>query len=254
MVGGIYGGYNAQSVYGTRNYLSNKASSANNFDYKAAQRDMLEQYKQSEKSVQSLKKDTANFLDSYNASMKSMGKAADALQGSGFDKLIGSTADGAPSKENVEQTAKAIEDLANQFNSSLKLLNNNAERGSGVSRQIGRMVQSPTSERSMALIGISTQKDGSLKVDADKLRTALTDNTSIVRDVVSGNFGMAQGISRDSRSGLGQSPASLIGNDLVAMKQQQASSSFEMMSGYSKSGAYNSMNYNAVGVLMNMMI
>lgn len=256
MVGGIYGGYNASSMYGTKNYLSNQASSVNNFDYKAAQRNLLDQYKQSESKVQALKKDTANFLDDYTSGMQKMGKAADALQGQSFDKLLygGAQTDTAPTKENVDKTASAVEQLVTQFNDNLKLLGNNADRGSGVSRQIGRMVQSPTSARSMELIGISTQKDGTLKVDGEKLRTALRDQPNLVRDVVGGSSGMAQGVSRDSKSGLNQSPASLIGNDLAAMKQQQMSSSFEAMSTYTRSGAYNAVNLNSVGLLMNIMI
>lgn len=260
MVGGIYGGYNAGSMYGVRNYQSQRAYSANNYDYKAAQRNtqsLIDQYKQENNKVQTLKADSAKFLDDYTASMKSMDKAANAVKGQKFDQLLygkgGTTSD--PTQENIDKTAEAVSKLAEQFNSTLKLMNDNAERGPGVGRQVGRMVQSPTSERSMELIGITTQKDGSLKVDTEKLKTALKENPDIVRDVVGGSYGMAQGISRDSTNGLNQSPASLIGNDLAAMKQQQQTlGSFKEMSAYSKSGAYNMMNLNSVGVLMNIMI
>lgn len=259
MVGGISGGYNASAMYGTKNYLSQKASSVNNFDYKAAQRDtqkLIDQYKDSNKQVQTLKKESANFLDDYRTSMQDLGKAADKVSGGNFDKMLygkggtGST----PTQENIDKTAKAVEDLAAQFNNSLKLVNDNANRGQGVGRQISRMVQSPTSEQSMAAMGITTQKDGTLKVDSAKLKTALKDNASLARDVIGGSFGMSQGIKRDSTGGLNQSPASLIGRDIASMKQLQNDSISNVTGIYSKMGAYSNMNLNSVGVLMNIMI
>lgn len=257
MIGGIYTGYSAAQLYGTSNYLAQKSYSVSNYDYKAAQNELLAKYKGNQNSLQTLKTDSANFLDQYTASMQQMGKAADAVRGGNFDKLLyGNTQDtsATPSAANVERTAKAIEDMATQFNSSLKLLNNNADRGSGVEKQILRMVQSPTSERSMELIGISTKNDGTFEVNSSKLRDALTQQPSVVRSVVADSFGMANGIARDSSNGLSQSPVSLISNDLASMKQQQLSTGFMSMSTYTKSGAYNAMNLNAVGVLMNMLV
>lgn len=265
MVGGIYGGYNAGKMYGTSSYLSTKPYAVSNYDYKAAQREtkaQMEQYKKSQGSVTTLKKDTAAFLDEYQSSVKKLGDAANAVKGGELDRLLygkegaGST----PSDANIEKTAKAVQALAEQFNSTLTTLAKNAERGPGVTRQIDRMNSSPTAERSMELLGITTAKDGTMQVDMDKLKTALKENTSIARDVIGGSFGIANGISRDSTSGLNQTPISLVANDIAAIKQEQAQtqaqygSSMEFMSNYSKTGAINMMNLNSVGLLMNMII
>lgn len=257
MVGGIYNNYNAYS--GIQNYLAQKSYSVSNYDYKAAQKEtaaMIAQYKKNSGSVQTLKTDAANFLDSYTASMKNLSSAASAVSGQNFDKLLYGTAGAGsvPTDEAIDKTTAAVEKLVTQFNDTLSLLNKNADRGGGVSTQIERMVQSPTSERSMELIGITTQKDGTLKVDTEKLKTALREKTSTVRDVVAGNFGMAQGMSRDSVQGLNQSAASLISNDLAEMKSQQDSFKLEMLGSYTSQGIYSNMNLNSVGVLMNIAV
>lgn len=265
MVGGIYGGYGAKQMYGTKSYLSTKPSAVNNYDYKAAQREtkaQMEQYKKSQGTATTLKKDTAAFLDEYRSSVKKLGDAANAVKGGELDRLLygkggkGST----PTDENIEKTAKAVQALAEQFNSTLTTLAKNAERGPGVVRQMDRMNSSPTAERSMELMGITTAKDGTMQVDMDKLKTALKENTSIARDVIGGSFGVANGISRDSTNGLNQSPISLVANDIAQIKQEQAQtqadygSSMEFISNYSKTGAINMMNLNSVGLLMNMII
>lgn len=264
MVGGIYGSYNASAMYGMQNYLSQQASSVNNFDYRAAQKQTqayIDQYKQNQNTVTQLKKDSANFLDSYQQSLKLLDKTANAVQGQNFDTLLygktGRPAAGTnatPTQENIDQTAAAVQKMADQFNSTLKTMNDNAKRGPGVERQISRMVSSPVSERSMAQVGITVNKDGTLKVDSDKLKTALKENTSVARDVIGGNFGIARGVQMDAQTGLRQTPSTLIARDLASMKQQQMDSSLTQMGMYSKSGAYIMANLNSVGVLMNMLI
>lgn len=264
MVGGIYGGYNASAMYGMQNYLSQQASSVNNFDYKAAQKQTqayIDQYKQSQNTVTQLKKDSANFLDSYQKSLTGMDKAASAVQGQNLEALLygkaGRPADGTaatPTQENVDKTAEAVQKMVDQFNSTLKTMNDNASRGPGVEKQIARMVSLPTSERSMEQVGITVNKDGTLKVDSDKLKTALKENTSVAQDVIGGSFGMARGIQMDAQTGLRQTPSTLIARDLASMKQQQMGDSLSQMGMYSKSGVYNMANLNSVGVLMNMLI
>ncbi|MEG1943716.1 MAG: hypothetical protein RR049_07840 [Angelakisella sp.] len=263
MVGGIYGSYNAGSMRGIQSYLSQKPASTNNFDYKAAQNEakaLIEKYKQGQGKTTALKKDTAAFLDEYQKSVKSMGDAANAVKGENFDRLLYGTGgkNSTPTDANIEKTAKAIEEMTKQFNSTLATLNKNTDRGAGVSKQIERMVSSPTSERSMELLGITTTKDGSLKVDMDKLKESLKTNTQVARDVIGGSFGVAQGISRDSTNGLNQSPISLVGNDIAAIKETQIMgqvqdvNSMAFMSNYSKTGAINMMNLNSIGLLMNI--
>lgn len=265
MVGGIYTGYNASRMYGTNSYLSSRPASVNNYDYKAAQREtkaLMDQYKKNQGTVTTLKKDTAAFLDEYQSSVKKLGDAANAVKGGELDRLLygkegrGST----PTDENIDRAAKAVQALAEQFNSTLTTLAKNVERGPGVAKQMERMNSSPTAERSMALVGITTAKDGTLQADMDRLKTALKDNTELARDVIGGSFGVAQGVGRDSVNGLNQSPISLVGNDIAEIKQQQQQTqaqiggNMEFMSNYSKTGVVNMMNLNSVGLLMNMII
>ncbi|MEG1874161.1 MAG: flagellar filament capping protein FliD [Angelakisella sp.] len=261
MVGGIYSGYQASQMYSAKNVLSQLPASVNNFDYKAAQRDtqkLVDQYKAGQNTVKQMKKDTAQFLDDYTGSMKKLGSAADKLTNGKMDALLygkGGTVGGVPTQENIDKTAAAVGDMVKQYNDSLTLLNKNSGRGTGVDKQLNRMAQSPVSKRSMEELGITTQKDGTLALNADKLKAALKESPATARDVLGGSFGIAQNISRSSTYGMSQSPAALVGKDIAKMQKQQTDSNpFAQMSTYSKSGAYNTMNMNSVGVLMNMMI
>lgn len=257
----LYGGSTGTSSTSSMDQIVN--------DYNSIKSTAAEMYKKytegsSSSTVKSLKQDSANFLTSYTDKMTSMANSSKALQGKNLDKLIGDVSDGKISDESVKKVTDAMQKMVDSFNSSLTSLNSNADRGSGVVRQIGRMVQSPASEKTMQMVGISTNKDGTLSLDADKLKEALTSaaagdakvgDTSrmdLIKDIIGGSSGVAAGIKRDAQDGLSQSAASLIGNDLAKISSEQSNSYIGMTSMYSKSGAYNMMNMGVVGLLMNV--
>ena len=262
MIYGITPYQNSNIPYLTQSkgYRTTNISSVSSFDYKVAQRETkayLDNYQKMQDEISSLKKDSLAFLDRYNKTLTAMGEASTKLEGNNLKQLLfgkNGTASEKPSDDRIEEATKAVQSMVDTFNTALKTLNDNAGRGVGVTSQIRRMVQPPTSQSSMALVGISIEKDGSLKLDQDKLKTSLKNNTSLAMDIIGGSHGIAQGITRDALTGLRQQPASLINGDLSEMSQKRFDSSLVSMANYSKTGAVNMMNLNSVGVLMNILI
>lgn len=151
-------------------------------------------------------------------------------------------------------TADGVQELVDAFNSSLKLLNDNADRGVGVLRQMQRMVQPPASERSLNLAGIGINRDGTLKLDTTRFNEALRRSPSLVQSIVSGSYGLAQGAYLDGQQGLRVSSASLLSNDRLQNSLNTLQNPMNFTSLYSRSGALNMLNYYSVGALMNMSI
>ena len=152
------------------------------------------------------------------------------------------------------KVASSVEDLVSKYNSALKVLNDNVDRGSGVARQLGSMLHGPASEEKLNLIGISTNKDGTLKLDKDKLAASLEKDPKLSTDIIGGSFGVAQGMFADARSGLTTPSSSLINNDMQKTQQNVMNDPFQFTSMFSRRGAFNMMNYNTVGMMFNMLV
>ncbi len=153
----------------------------------------------------------------------------------------------------TDKVVSSVKELVKNYNDTLDLLNDNYSRGTGVMRQISRMASAPTSERSMALVGITVNDDGTLKLDEDKLRESLTKNTSIARDVIGGSFGLADGAFNDAISGMSTNSVSLINNDMSQQKSYYEDM-FGTASRFSRTNPFGISNYTTVGLMFDMLI
>ena len=165
-----------------------------------------------------------------------------AIAGEGKAQIKAGVNDGA--------TASAMQDLVDAYNSTIKFLSSNENRGVGVLQQMKRMIQPPVSESSMAMIGF----------DQNVFNKAMDASPSLMGSITER---VASGIKQDAQRGLDAPSASLVGS---AAKQQQqnlfGSSAFSssqmdsisMMSMYNRLGAYNMSNFYAVGMMMNMFV
>ena len=246
-------------------YGSKKTSgvSASDFDYKAKQaqlKEALSKYKENSGKLQTLKKDSADFLTTYTDKMTDMGEAAKAVQGRNFDKLVGDVSSGELTEEAMKKTTDVVQNMVNAYNDALSTLSDNADRGAGVARQLNRMSRSPEAEASMKLIGITRGEDGKLSLNKDKLTSALslaaagdarvgdTARMDLIKDIVSG--GVASGIRDNAQAALNTPANTLISNDLAKMQNQQ--SAVNMNNIYTRSGAQGMINMGVVGLLMNL--
>lgn len=248
-------------------YGADKTSSvsASDFDYKAKQEEVkqrIAEYKQSTEKLQTLKKDSADFLTKYTDKMTKMGESAKAVQGQNLTKLLGDVSGGEVSTENMQKTTDAVQSMVDSYNDALTTLSGNTDRGSGVTRQLGRMQQSPAAEAAMNLVGVTRGTDGKLSFDKEKFtktvheaakadaRLGSSARMDLIKDIVGGSSSIASGVRNDSQAGLNTSASSLIGNDLAKMQNQQ--NPLNMNNIYTRAGAQSMMNMGAVGLLMNL--
>lgn len=244
-----------------------KTSNAGAFDYKASQKEaaqMYDDYKTRTLNVGKLKQESADFLKNYSLQMKKTDAAAGDVRGSKLDSLIGEVSEGKVSDENLKKVTESLQNMVDTYNGTLQTLGKNVDRGIGVQRQMDRMQQSPIAENSMQMVGISTTKDGTLKLDAEKLASAIngaaaSDKKSgsnaqmnLIKGVIGGNFGIAAGVQNAAKRGQSTPANTLIANDLAEMQQQQTNNAFNSANLYNRSGSYNFMNMSSIGLLMNV--
>ncbi|NDO47195.1 flagellar filament capping protein FliD [Clostridium sp. MD294] len=150
--------------------------------------------------------------------------------------------------------ADAVENLVDKYNKALSVVSSNADRGSGVKNQLSQMLNGPAPEKSLKLIGITKNANGSLSLDKDTLLKKLDEDPELIKDIISGSHGLAQGAYRSAESGMSRSANSLISRDLKQMQQDTSTDALNLMSRFANSGAYNLSNYYTAGLLMNMLV
>ncbi|MCQ4727370.1 flagellar filament capping protein FliD [Anaerotignum faecicola] len=153
------------------------------------------------------------------------------------------------------KVVSAVKDLVANYNKTLNLLNDNASRGSGVINQIRNMAMAPASEKSMELIGITVNKDGTLKLDESKLKESLNKDPSLTKDILGGSFGVAQGAFNDAVKGMGANSLSLISNDISSLQGYGSiNDPLGNMSFFANSGSWGRNNYSALGLMFDMLV
>ena len=171
------------------------------------------------------------------------------LKGEGTTEITGSN-------DAMEGMAEALSSLVDQFNSTLNYLNRTGENRTGVHNQIRRMVQPPVSEKSMSLIGLTSQRDGSYTFDREAFMNQARRSPSLVRGIAED---FAQGLRSDAQRGMRESSGSLLDTTDYSAQQyvRQVNTEAQMspvnvLSTYSRNGVFNLMNFYTAGVLKNL--
>ena len=113
----------------------------------------------------------------------------------------------------------------------------------------------PASEKSMELIGITVNKDGTLKLDESKLKESLNKDPSLTKDILGGSFGVAQGAFNDAVKGMGANSLSLISNDISSLQGYGSiNDPLGNMSFFANSGSWGRNNYSALGLMFDMLV
>lgn len=171
---------------------------------------------------------TEEFTSSSNNVSLDYGKASMTLKSVG-DATVSVGVD----NKNI---ADAVENLVDKFNKALSVVSSNADRGSGVKNQLSQMLSGPAPEKSLKLIGITKNADGSLSLNKDTLLEKLDEDPELIKDIISGNHGLAQGAYRSAESGMSRSANSLISKDLKQMQQETSMDTLSLMSRFANSG------------------
>ena len=163
-----------------------------------------------------------------------------------------------------ERVASAVGDLVNAYNSSLKYLNDNYDRGSAVERQLKNFLTGIGSEQSLKQLGISVNKDGTLDYSKSTFEKNMAKNPSMTKELISGMGGIADRLFNKASSAMNVSSSSLINGRSSANSSASGSypgsvknpetNPYSVLGMYSRGGAYNMSNYYAVGMMMNYLI
>ncbi len=257
MIGNVNNYIGAMNGINSRNSVSAPSPV---FDYKAAQqqtKSILDEFQAGNKQIKTLKDDSANFLNQYTNSMTNLSEAATKVSGTNLDKLLYDK-EGKVTDETVKATVGAVQNMVDQYNDSLKMLNKNAERGSGVMDQITRMAGDPAPMASMKMVGVSVNKDGTLALDSAVMTKALKsenpEQVKLYKDIIGSSTGIAGGVQNDARAGLRTSAGKLIGNDLAQMQAIKQDDPLRSFASYARGGAFQLNNMMATGILMNMLV
>lgn len=154
----------------------------------------------------------------------------------------------------VEKTVSAVEDLVDAYNSSLKLLNDNYDRGSGIDQQLRNLVRGLGSEKSLEQLGITVNKDATLKLDKEVLAKNMKENPSLTKDLITGSGGIANTAFNKASSGMAVNSSTLINNDIESAQAEAMSSPYHAFNMYSRNGAYALNNYYALGMMINYLV
>lgn len=156
-----------------------------------------------------------------------------------------------------EDIISAVKDFAKAYNSAVSFLESNSDRSSTVARQLNSLKNALTTEDAMARIGLSYDKSGNLEVDEDKLKKTLNENYNSVKDIMGGQFGLAERAASKATDILDHASVEKIAG--VTEKASKANSisdldDFEIFSKFALGGAYNLTNYYAVGSMLNTLV
>lgn len=234
----------------------------------------------------------SSFLLNYKKSLTDLESASQKLQVGAKDNVFSKyeSAVSALSKAQTEDEKKAaqakvdkaqediisaINDFADKYNSTISFLESNSNRSAGAVRQLESLKRSlPTENAMKKSLGISLDKNGKLQVDNDELKKSLESGYDLAKDVMGGQYGIAQRTGTKASSILDSSIDTVVGSSKTESsstsndKNSSASgfdysdfSSDDSMSAYftsfanfAKSGAYNLSNYYAVGMLLNTLV
>lgn len=153
-----------------------------------------------------------------------------------------------------EKIVSGVSELVNAYNSSMKFLNDNYDRGTGVERQLRNLVMGLGGEKSLEKLGITVNKDATLKFDADTLKKSIKEEPDLVRSLISGSGGIADTAYSKAVNGINTRSSDLINGDMESMQSGTMSDPINMFSVYAKSGPYTMSNYYAVGMMMNYLV
>lgn len=213
--------------------------------------------------VRSLGKESSAFLTQYTSDMNTLNQNAQQAAQVDFEDTLFDE-QGSVTQETLNNTADRVQNLVDNYNSTLEGLYENRDRGPGVEEQIERMKNGLVSPEDTAAIGLTQNKDGSLSLNRETLTQALssaatsTDKQPLQRlqDIVTGPEGLTQEIETRAKEGLRESARELVGNDMQKMMQTaKQEDPLQNYASYGRSGSKAFLtNQMAAGVLMNFAV
>lgn len=154
----------------------------------------------------------------------------------------------------MDKIVSAVKDMANSYNEATDLLKANAGRGRGTQAQYENFSRPIASDSTLKAAGISYDKSGRMQVDEEALRKALDENFEGTKEIIGGQFGLADKVAQKADSAMSTSSGRLVDQDIstrMDRNQENTFSSFRFLSNFAGSGPYSLGNYYTVGLMLN---
>lgn len=257
-ISGVQGVHRQASAYRIYGSMSRNLQKAGATDAPIRPVAALKSVVEKNRATNALPQESVDFVREYQSSLTGLMDDTNALRGLETGAQAAAVALSGDSAAIVPQNPAKVEDsiqkMVDSYNSSLKLLNDNSARGAGTLTQMKRMLSATGDEASMHVVGIASQKDGSLVFDRSVYRKVASEDPSLAQQVVGGGFGLADNLYTAAQQGLRQSAGSLLSQDIKAAKLQLTYSPLSLTASYGRNGAYAIGNYQMSGSMLNMLV
>lgn len=163
-----------------------------------------------------------------------------------------------------DDIVSAVRDLMDSYNSVTSMLSANSDRGTGVASHLESFKRGMADEKTLAAVGITFDKSGNMQLNEDELKEALRTDYEWTKNIIGGQYGMADKAASKADKALSDSVQSIVDKDLSETDKGGSgnssnslaasginSSSFQYFAAFARGGAFNLSNYYAVGMLFN---
>lgn len=166
-----------------------------------------------------------------------------------------------------DNIVSAMKDMVKAYNNTMETLAAGKNLGSGVQQQFSRMSGDIANGTILSMVGLSYDKNGDLKLDEARLRSALEKDYDTTRELIGGQYGIATTLGERARTTLSESVTSIMGTTETLFSGTRGLSGlsglfsdddlgknyFNLMYDFSKSMPYSYTNFYSVGSLMNLL-
>ncbi|OON87148.1 hypothetical protein BXO88_04560 [Oribacterium sp. C9] len=166
-----------------------------------------------------------------------------------------------------DNIVSAMKDMVKAYNNTMETLSVGKDLGSGVQKQLSRMSGNIANGAVLSMVGLSYDKNGDLKLDEARLRSALEKDYDTTRELIGGQYGIATTLGERARTTLSESVTSIVGVSPAASTTTSSLSGlsgllsgddlgknyFNLMYDFSKNMPYSYTNFYSVGSLLNLL-
>lgn len=156
---------------------------------------------------------------------------------------------------------EATKNFVSAYNSSISLLQNNIDRGTGVSKQLNNLQLSDAYKKELSSIGIKSNTYEKLIIDYEEFYQQLTDNPAKVQNILGSKYNVVANIGNKAERAIKEPSINLINNSIYSNKTENSydlssNNSFynqmKLLGLYNKNGQFGMINYSALGLLLNI--
>lgn len=193
--------------------------------------------------------DIDKFLKNYQSDLNALDASSAKLMQSNKKGVFAEYEAG---KATTDDIVASMEQFVKDYNSVTSLLEQNADRGTGVTSHLNAFNRGAASDQALETLGITYDKDGDMQLDSEALKKALETDYDTTKKLIGGQYGLADRTAMKTENALSDSVQRIVNNDLNSLvSSTQNYSSIQYTYSFSRAGAYNLSNMYAIGLFVN---